>query len=74
MSMGKLREREMTMALRTSSSVKVVGAWSEFAVVGMAILIMMLDLAVGGAARLELNVFGAGGALFFEEGGDDAGG
>ena len=38
--MGKLREREVMMTSRTSSSVKVVGAWSEFAVVGMAILMM----------------------------------
>ncbi len=38
MSMEELREREVMMVSRTSSSVNVVGAWSEFAVVGMAIL------------------------------------
>ena len=41
------------------------------ALVGVAIVV---DSAVGGAACLELNVFGASGALLFEEGGDDAGG
>ena len=37
-------------------------------------VVVIIDSAVCGAAGLELNVFGAGGALFFEEGGDDAGG
>ena len=41
MSMGKLRERAVMMASGPSSSVKMAGAWSEFAVVGMAILITM---------------------------------
>jgi len=40
MLMGKLREREVMMVSRTSSSVKVVSAWSEFAVVGISILMM----------------------------------
>ena len=42
-----------------------------FAFVGVVIVI---DSAFDGAACLELNVFGAGGALLFEEGGDDDGG
>ncbi len=37
-------------------------------------IVVVIDSAVGGAACLELNVFGAGGALLFEEGGDDDGG
>ena len=41
------------------------------AVVGVVIVI---DSAIGGAACLELNVFGASGTLLFEEGGDEAGG
>ena len=37
-------------------------------------VMIVIDSAVGGAGCLELNVFGASGALLFEEGGDDAGG
>ena len=37
-------------------------------------VVVIIYSAVGGAARLEMDVFGVGGALFFEEGGDDAGG
>ena len=37
-------------------------------------VVVVVDSAVSGAACLELNVFGASGALLFEEGGDDAGG
>ena len=50
-------------------------AWQSYydvlAVVGVMIVV---DSAIGGASCLELNVFGASGALLFEEGGDDAGG
>ena len=42
-----------------------------FAFVG---IVIVIDSAVGGVACLELNVFSAGGALLFEEGGDDTGG
>ena len=62
----------MMMASRTSSSVKVVGAWSEFAVVGMAILMMTCLRLRWGHDSLELNIFGASSTLLFEEGGDDA--
>ncbi len=41
MSTTKVRDRELMMLSMTSSRVKVVGAWSEFAVVGMANLRMM---------------------------------
>ena len=37
-------------------------------------IVIVVDSAVCGASCLELNVFGASGALLFEEGGDDAGG
>ncbi len=37
-------------------------------------IVVVIDSAVDGAAGLELNVFGASGALFFEERGDYAGG
>ena len=37
-------------------------------------VVIVVDSAVGDASCLELNVFGASGALLFEEGGDDAGG
>ncbi len=40
-SMAKVRDRELMMLSMTSSGVEVVGAWSEFAVVGMANLRMM---------------------------------
>ena len=36
-----MRDRELMMLSMTSSRVKVVGAWLEFAVVGMANLRMM---------------------------------
>ncbi len=35
------RERELMMISMTSSRIEVVGAWSEFAVVFMVILLMM---------------------------------
>jgi hypothetical protein len=41
MSMGKVKERDLMIVSSTSSRVKVVGTWSEFAVAGMAILMMM---------------------------------
>jgi hypothetical protein len=37
----KVRDRELMMLSITSSRVEVVGAWSEFAVVGMVNLRMM---------------------------------
>ncbi len=37
-------------------------------------VVIVIDSAVGGAACLELNVFGASGTLLFEESGDDVGG
>ncbi len=37
----KVRDRELMMLSMTSLRVEVVGAWSEFAVVGMANLRMM---------------------------------
>ncbi len=41
MSMTKVRDREWRILSMTSSRVDVVGAWLEFAVVGMANLRMM---------------------------------
>ncbi len=41
MSTGNDRVRELMMVSMTSSRIEVVGAWSEFAVVFMAILMMM---------------------------------
>ena len=40
MSMGMFRERELMMVSRTSSRVEVLGAWSEFAMVGVVSLMM----------------------------------
>ena len=84
MLMGKLREREVMMVSRTSSSVKVVSDLVRVCrgghfdldddVLAFVGIVVVIDSAVDGAAGLELNVFGASGALFFEERGDYAGG
>ena len=37
-------------------------------------IVVVVDSAIGGVARLELEIVGASNLLFFEEGSDDAGG
>jgi hypothetical protein len=82
MSTTKVRDRELMMLSMTSSSVKVVGDWLKFAVVGIGKLeddvlafqgiMVAVHSAIGGTAGLELEVVVASSTLFFEEGCDDS--